>query len=49
MNNKCSNCAKFLTCNKEKCKKITFVEAGNLDKPKKDKKVKIEYTNNKKI
>lgn len=34
MNNKCNNCAKFLTCNKEKCKKIPFVEAGILDKPK---------------
>lgn len=34
MNNKCNNCAKFLTCNRKECKKITFVEAGILDKPK---------------
>lgn len=34
MNNKCNNCAKFLTCDRKECKKITFVEAGILDKPK---------------
>lgn len=34
MNNKCNNCAKFLTCDKMQCKKITFIEAGILDKPK---------------
>lgn len=33
MNNKCNNCAKLLTCNKKECNKITFVEAGILDKP----------------
>ena len=33
MERKCNNCAKFLTCNKQKCKKMTFVEAGILDKP----------------
>lgn len=33
MNNKCNNCAKFLTCNRKECKKITFVEAGILDRP----------------
>lgn len=32
--NKCSICAKFLTCNRKECKKITFREAGILDKPK---------------
>lgn len=37
MNNMCNKCAKFLTCNKEKCKRITFVEAKILDKPKKIK------------
>lgn len=34
MNNKCNLCAKFLTCNRQKCKKITFVEAKILEKPK---------------
>ncbi len=34
MNNKCNNCAKFLTCDRKKCKKITFVKAGIIDKPK---------------
>lgn len=34
MNNKCNNCAKFLTCNRNECKKISFVEAGILNKPK---------------
>ena len=34
MNNQCNNCAKFLTCNRKKCNKVTFVEAGILDKPK---------------
>lgn len=33
MDNKCNNCAKFLTCNRQDCKKITFVEAGILDRP----------------
>lgn len=33
MNNKCNNCAKFLTCNRKSCNKITFVEAGILEKP----------------
>lgn len=34
MNNKCNTCAKFLTCNRKECKKITFVQAKILDKPK---------------
>lgn len=38
MNNKCNNCAKFLTCNRKECKKVTFIEAGILDKPKRIKK-----------
>lgn len=38
MNNKCNLCAKFLTCNRKDCNKITFVEAGILDKPKTIKK-----------
>lgn len=40
MNNKCNNCAKFLTCNRKKCEKVSFVEAQILDKPK--KKLKCE-------
>ncbi|MCI8761187.1 MAG: hypothetical protein HFJ34_08840 [Clostridia bacterium] len=35
MNNKCNNCAKFLTCNRKKCEKISFVKAEILDKPQK--------------
>lgn len=42
MNNKCNICAKFLTCNREECKKISFVEAGILDKPR---KIKRNYKN----
>lgn len=38
MNNKCNNCAKFLTCDRRTCEKITFVEAGIIDKPKIAKK-----------
>lgn len=38
MNNKCNNCAKFLTCDRKECKKVTFIEAGILDKPKRTKK-----------
>lgn len=34
MNNKCNNCGKFLTCDKKECKKITFVEAEIIEKPK---------------
>lgn len=34
MNNKCNTCAKFSTCNRQKCNKVTFVEAGIIDKPK---------------
>ena len=34
MNNKCNTCAKFLTCSRKECKKVSFVEAGILEKPK---------------
>lgn len=30
--NRCNNCAKFLTCNRQECKQITFLQAGQLDK-----------------
>lgn len=30
--NKCNNCTKFLICNKEKCKQITYLQAGQTDK-----------------
>lgn len=33
MEKKCNNCAKFLTCSKKECNKITYIEAGILDKP----------------
>lgn len=32
---RCSDCAKFLTCNKQNCEKVTFVKAGIIDRPKK--------------
>ena len=41
MNNKCNNCAKFLTCNRKKCEKISFVEAGMIEKPKRSEKFEI--------
>ncbi len=34
MNNKCNTCAKQFTCSRKECKKVTFVQAGILDKPK---------------
>lgn len=38
MEEKCNTCAKFLTCNKKECKKISFIEAKILDKPRKELK-----------
>lgn len=38
MNNKRNICAKFLTCNRKDCEKISFVEADLTDKPKKVKR-----------
>lgn len=38
MNNKCNNCAKFLTCSRKQCRKISFVEADILEKPRKIKR-----------
>lgn len=37
---KCKVCAKFLTCNRKECKKVSFVEAEILDKPTKKTKQK---------
>ena len=34
MNNKCNICAKFLTCDRKQCNRITFREAGLIDKLK---------------
>lgn len=39
MNNKCNTCAKQFTCNRKECKKVTFVQAKILDKPKKRKTI----------
>ena len=30
--NKCNNCAKFLTCDRRKCDKVTFLQAGQLER-----------------
>lgn len=30
--NKCNNCTKFLTCNREECKQITYLQAGQIDR-----------------
>ncbi len=43
MNNKCNNCAKFLTCNRKDCKKMSFIEAGILDKPKIKRNALIDF------
>lgn len=29
---KCNNCTKFLTCNRETCKQVTYLQAGQIDK-----------------
>lgn len=29
---KCNNCTKFLTCNRENCKQVTYLQAGQIDK-----------------
>lgn len=30
--NKCNNCTKFLTCNREVCKQVTYLQAGQTEK-----------------
>ena len=35
---KCNNCTKFLTCNRENCKQVTYLQAGQTDK--------LDYRNN---
>ena len=30
--NKCKNCTKFLTCNREQCKQITYLQAGQIER-----------------
>lgn len=35
--NKCNSCSKFLTCDRRKCEKISFVEAKILEKAKIEK------------
>ena len=29
---KCNNCTKFLTCNRETCKQITYLQAGQIER-----------------
>lgn len=29
---KCNNCVKNLTCNKENCKQVTYLQAEQIDK-----------------
>lgn len=48
MNNKCNTCAKFLTCNRKECKKVTFVQAKILDKPKKKSDRNVKRSDRKK-
>ena len=37
--NKCNNCAKFLTCDRRQCNRVTFLQAGQQDRVKvKEKK-----------
>ncbi len=42
MEKKCNNCAKFLTCNKKECNKISYIEAVILDKPRR-KETEFEW------
>lgn len=49
MNNKCNNCAKFLTCDRRKCKKNYFCRSGDIRKSKsKARKLKF-YTRSGKV
>ena len=29
---KCNNCTKFLTCNREICEQVTYLQAGQIEK-----------------
>lgn len=29
---KCNNCTKFLTCNRETCEQVTYLQAGQIDR-----------------
>ena len=29
---KCNNCTKFLTCNRETCKQVTYLQAGQIER-----------------
>ena len=31
---KCNNCVKNLTCNRENCKQVTYLQAGQIDRIK---------------
>ena len=31
---KCNNCTKILACNREKCKQVTYLQAGQIDRVK---------------
>lgn len=42
--NKCNNCAKFLTCDRRQCNRVTFLQARQLDRLEvKQLKIDIEY------
>lgn len=30
--NKCNNCTKFLTCSREHCEQVTYLQAEQIDK-----------------
>ena len=30
----CNNCTKFLTCNRQTCKQVTYLQAGQIEKIK---------------
>lgn len=43
---KCNNCTKFLTCNRQTCKQVTYLQAGQIEKiESKEKKIKNENKN----
>lgn len=40
--NTCNNCTKFLTCNRETCKQVTYLQAGQIDRVEAKTEIKAE-------
>lgn len=43
--NKCNNCTKFLTCNREECSQVTYLQAGQINRVEMEEKTmeKMKY------